>query len=130
MGLDEFSARVRDGEFVVLLGPSGCGKSTLLRLIAGLSPITSGELRFDGEVANEWEPRRRGVAFVFQTYALYPHMTVRANIAFPLVMDAFKKWYHIPFVNSIARRRLTKNPKIVARTESITRQLEPAALPD
>jgi multiple sugar transport system ATP-binding protein len=128
--IDEFSATITDGEFLVLLGPSGCGKSTLLRLIAGLSPITSGELRFDGELVNGWEPRRRGVAFVFQTYALYPHMTVRANIAFPLVMDAFKTWYHLPIVNSIARRRLMKSPAIAARTQAIARQLELDALLD
>jgi multiple sugar transport system ATP-binding protein len=128
--IDKFSAAIHDGEFLVLLGPSGCGKSTLLRLIAGLSPITSGELRFDGEVVNAWEPRRRGIAFVFQTYALYPHMTVRANIAFPLVMDAFKKWYHLPFVNAVARRRLMKSPEIAARTESIASQLELDALLD
>jgi multiple sugar transport system ATP-binding protein len=128
--IDKFAATVRDGEFLVLLGPSGCGKSTLLRMIAGLSPISSGELRFDGELVNDWEPRRRGVAFVFQTYALYPHMTVRANIAFPLVMDAFKKWYHLPIVNSIALRRLIRSPDIAARTESIARQLELDSLLD
>ena len=122
--IDRFDATVHEGEFLVLLGPSGCGKSTLLRMIAGLTPITSGQLRFDDEVANSWNPRRRGVAFVFQTYALYPHMTVRANIAFPLVMDAFKKWYHLPFVNSIARWRLMKDHDIAARTEKIARQLE------
>ncbi len=122
--IDAFNATIYDGEFVVLLGPSGCGKSTLLRMIAGLTPISAGELRFDGEVVHSWEPRRRGVAFVFQTYALYPHMTVRANIAFPLVMDAFKKWYHLPIVNSIARRQLMKSPDIAGRTENIAHQLE------
>ncbi|MDX9860840.1 MAG: ABC transporter ATP-binding protein [Rhodospirillales bacterium] len=122
--IDAFNATIYDGEFVVLLGPSGCGKSTLLRMIAGLTPITSGELRFDGELVHSWEPKRRGVAFVFQTYALYPHMTVRGNIAFPLVMDAFKKWYHLPIVNSIARRRLMASPAIAGRTETIARQLE------
>ena len=100
----------------------------MLRLIAGLSPITSGELRFDGERVNDWEPRRRDVAFVFQTYALYPHMTVRENIAFPLVMDAFKKWYHLPIVNWIAWRRLMKNSDIARRKESIALQLELDAL--
>jgi multiple sugar transport system ATP-binding protein len=128
--IDRFSATIHNGEFLVLLGPSGCGKSTLLRMIAGLTPITSGELRFDGELVHTWGPRRRGVAFVFQTYALYPHMTVRANIAFPLVMDAFKKWYHLPFVNSIARWRLMNSPEIASRTESIARQLELETLLD
>ena len=119
-----FNADIHDGEFLVLLGPSGCGKSTLLRMIAGLSDITSGELLFDGDVANDWEPKQRGVAFVFQTYALYPHMTVRENIAFPLVMDAFRKWYHLPIVNIIARHRLMKRPDIAERTLKIARQLE------
>jgi multiple sugar transport system ATP-binding protein len=128
--IDAFSTKIHDGEFLVLLGPSGCGKSTLLRMIAGLSEITSGELVFDGQVANSWEPKRRGVAFVFQSYALYPHMTVRENIAFPLVMEAFKKWYHLPIVNSIVRRRLMKRPDIALATGKIARQLELETLLD
>jgi multiple sugar transport system ATP-binding protein len=75
---------VADGELVVLLGPSGSGKSTLLRMIVGLDEISSGELRIDGEVANDWAPRERDLAMVFQNYAPYPHLTVRENIAFPL----------------------------------------------
>ncbi|WP_454856633.1 ABC transporter ATP-binding protein [Rhizobium binxianense] len=128
--INAFSADIHDGEFLVLLGPSGCGKSTLLRMIAGLSDITSGELFFDRSVANDWEPKQRGVAFVFQTYALYPHMTVRENIAFPLVMDAFRKWYHLPIVNVVARHRLMKRPDIAERTARIARQLELDALLD
>jgi multiple sugar transport system ATP-binding protein len=122
--IDAFDATIKDGEFLVLLGPSGCGKSTLLRMIAGLSTISEGQLRFDGSVANDWEPRQRGIAFVFQTYALYPHLTVRENIAFPLVMDAFKKWYHVPGINIIAHRQLMRRPDIAERTERIARQLE------
>lgn len=122
--IKDFNASIQDGEFLVLLGPSGCGKSTLLRMIAGLSPITSGDLRFNDELVHDWTPKQRGVAFVFQTYALYPHMTVRANIAFPLVMDAFKMWYHLPIVNSLARRRLMRSASIAERTERIARQLE------
>ena len=75
---------VADGEFIVLVGPSGCGKSTLLRSIAGLEDISSGELRIDGQRVNERAPRDRDVAMVFQSYALYPHMTVRENMAFAL----------------------------------------------
>jgi multiple sugar transport system ATP-binding protein len=75
---------VKTGEFVVFLGPSGCGKSTILRMIAGLEPITGGDILFDGIRANDLEPRDRGVAMVFQNYALYPHMTVRDNMAFGL----------------------------------------------
>ncbi|MDE2016584.1 MAG: sn-glycerol-3-phosphate ABC transporter ATP-binding protein UgpC [Hyphomicrobiales bacterium] len=75
---------IADGEFVALVGPSGCGKSTLLRLIAGLEPITAGEMRIDGERVNEKGAAERGLAMVFQSYALYPHMSVRKNISFGL----------------------------------------------
>ena len=75
---------VDDGEYLVLVGPSGCGKSTLLRCIAGLEPITAGELRIDGRGVNQVPPAERDVAMVFQNYALYPHMTVADNIGFPL----------------------------------------------
>src|SRR5947208_14553081 len=75
---------IRDGEFVVLVGPSGCGKSTLLRMIAGLENITSGEIRIGERVVNHVPPKERDVAMVFQNYALYPHMTVAANMGFSL----------------------------------------------
>jgi ABC-type sugar transport system ATPase subunit len=75
---------IAEGEFVVLLGPSGCGKSTLLKLIAGLEDLTSGEIYIGGRLANYLRPGDRDVAMVFQNYALYPHMTVRKNLAFPL----------------------------------------------
>ena len=74
----------KEGEFLVLLGPSGCGKTTLLRMIAGLEQPTSGEILIGGQVVNELPPRARKVAMVFQSYALYPHMTVFNNISFPL----------------------------------------------
>jgi len=73
---------IRSGEFMVFVGPSGCGKSTLLRLLAGLEDISSGEMRFDGQLVNGLAPSRRGIAMVFQSYALYPHMTVYENMAF------------------------------------------------
>ena len=73
---------IGDGEFVVFVGPSGCGKSTLLRLIAGLESITDGDLNIGGTVVNDLPPRERGVGMVFQSYALYPHMTVYDNMAF------------------------------------------------
>jgi multiple sugar transport system ATP-binding protein len=75
---------IADGEFVVLVGPSGCGKSTLLRMLAGLEDITDGEIVIDGKVVNELESKDRDIAMVFQSYALYPHMTVRDNMAFSL----------------------------------------------
>ncbi len=77
---------VKDGEFVVFVGPSGCGKSTLLRLIAGLEDLSSGKIIIDGKDATDLGPAQRGLAMVFQSYALYPHMSVRNNIAFPLKM--------------------------------------------
>ena len=77
---------IKDGEFVVFVGPSGCGKSTLLRLIAGLEDVSSGHILINGEDATEVSPAKRKLAMVFQSYALYPHMTVRKNIAFPLRM--------------------------------------------
>jgi len=77
---------IADGEFAVFVGPSGCGKSTLLRLIAGLEDVTSGAILIDGKDATALPPARRGLSMVFQSYALYPHMSVRANIAFPLKM--------------------------------------------
>jgi multiple sugar transport system ATP-binding protein len=78
---------VRKGEFMVFVGPSGCGKSTLLRLISGLEDITSGEMLFDGKVVNALAPSKRGIAMVFQSYALYPHMTVYDNMAFGLTLE-------------------------------------------
>ena len=122
--IPRFEATIEDGEFLVLLGPSGCGKSTLLRMMAGLTGITSGALSFDGHEVNDWTPSQRGVAFVFQSYALYPHMTVRENIAFPLLMDAFRKWHHIPIFSSVMRWKLMRRPDIAGRTEAIAAQLE------
>jgi multiple sugar transport system ATP-binding protein len=82
--VNDVSIDIADGEFLILVGPSGCGKSTLLRMIVGLEDITSGDLLIDGERVNEKEPRERNLSMVFQNYALYPHLTVYENIAFPL----------------------------------------------
>jgi len=84
--IPEIDLSITDGEFVVFVGPSGCGKSTLLRLIAGLEDISSGRIAIDGADVTDEPPAKRGLAMVFQSYALYPHMTVRKNIAFPLKM--------------------------------------------
>ncbi|MGL4323630.1 MAG: ABC transporter ATP-binding protein [Beijerinckiaceae bacterium] len=78
------SIDIQDGEFVILVGPSGCGKSTLLRMLAGLESITSGEIRIGNRVVNDVPPKERDIAMVFQNYALYPHMTVKDNMAFSL----------------------------------------------
>jgi multiple sugar transport system ATP-binding protein len=84
VAVDGISLTARDGEFMVLLGPSGCGKTTLLRIIAGLEKPTSGEVLIDGQIVNDVPPRGRGIAMVFQSYGLYPHLTIWNNIAFPL----------------------------------------------
>ncbi|MGW1056863.1 ABC transporter ATP-binding protein [Micromonospora rubida] len=84
VAVDKINLDVSDGEFMVLLGPSGCGKSTVLRMVAGLEDPSSGAVLLDGELANDVQPRDRKIAMVFQDFALYPHMTVGENIAFPL----------------------------------------------
>jgi len=85
-GLVDCSVQVDDGELLVVVGPSGCGKSTLLRLVAGLELVTSGNIRIANEIVNDWPPQARNVAMVFQDYALYPFMSVRGNLEFPLKM--------------------------------------------
>lgn len=82
--LNDINLDIKQGELIVFVGPSGCGKSTLLRMIAGLESITDGELYIDGQLVNDIPPAMRGIAMVFQSYALYPHMTVRENMAFSL----------------------------------------------
>ena len=84
--LKNFSLQVNEGELVVLVGPSGCGKSTALRLLAGLEDVTSGDILIDGKTVNQITPQQRNIAMVFQNYALYPHMSVRGNLEFPLKM--------------------------------------------
>src|SRR5216117_2148177 len=84
LAVDDFNLDIADGEFVILVGPSGCGKSTTLNMIAGLEDITAGELRIGGQVVNTKSPKDRDIAMVFQSYALYPHMTVRENMGFAL----------------------------------------------
>ncbi|HJA00668.1 ABC transporter ATP-binding protein [Candidatus Collinsella stercoripullorum] len=83
-GVKDFNLEIADKEFIIFVGPSGCGKSTTLRMIAGLEDITSGTLKIDGRVVNDVEPKDRDIAMVFQNYALYPHMTVYDNMAFPM----------------------------------------------
>jgi multiple sugar transport system ATP-binding protein len=96
----DFDLEIKDGEFIVLVGPSGCGKSTLLRMIAGLEDITGGEFLISGKLANNLSPKERGVAMVFQSYALYPHLSVYENLAFGLDLQGLdedvieEKVYH------------------------------------
>ncbi len=88
---DRINVEIADGEFIILVGPSGCGKSTALNMIAGLEDISEGELRIGGERMNERAPKDRDIAMVFQSYALYPHMTVRENMGFPLKLAKVDK---------------------------------------
>src|SRR4051812_37225608 len=110
--LGEVSLEIAEGEFLVLVGPSGCGKTTLLRCIAGLEEISRGTLAFDGKRMNEVGPRDRDVAMVFQSYALYPHLTVRQNLGFALEM------------------RRTPKAEVATRVDEAARMLEIAHLLD
>ena len=89
--IERLGFEIEDGEFVVLVGPSGCGKSTLLRMLAGLEDISGGQIMIDGRVVNELESKDRDIAMVFQSYALYPHMTVGENMGFSLRLRKAEK---------------------------------------
>ncbi|MGM9662004.1 MAG: ABC transporter ATP-binding protein, partial [Oscillospiraceae bacterium] len=91
VAVQEFNLEIKDKEFIVLVGPSGCGKSTTLRMIAGLEEISEGELYIDGKLMNDVAPKDRDIAMVFQSYALYPHMTVYDNMAFSLQLKKLPK---------------------------------------
>lgn len=114
IAVQDLNVTIADGEFLILVGPSGCGKTTTLNMIAGLEDISSGELRIDGERVNEKAPKDRDIAMVFQSYALYPHMTVRQNIAFPLTLAKMKK-------PDIAQK-VSETAKILDLTELLDRK--------
>ncbi|MCP2259577.1 carbohydrate ABC transporter ATP-binding protein, CUT1 family [Streptoalloteichus tenebrarius] len=105
---------IADGEFVILVGPSGCGKSTTLNMIAGLEDITSGELRIGGQRVNERAPKDRDIAMVFQSYALYPHLTVRENMAFPLRLAKVDK--------ETVRRKVEEAARVLDLTQHLDRR--------
>jgi multiple sugar transport system ATP-binding protein len=100
--VDDLSLEIRDGEFVVLLGPSGCGKTTTLRMLAGLETVTSGDIFIEGERVNDVPTQHRDLAMVFQSYALYPHMTIAENIGYPLRVRKFDKAQRAERVNRVA----------------------------
>lgn len=113
----DISLQLPDKEFVVLLGPSGSGKSTILRMIAGLEKPSAGKIYIGERRVDALEPKDRNIAFVFQTYALYPHMSVRRNIAFPLIMRHWKWYYHVPILSSFMNRHLENRPDIKAKVD-------------
>ena len=102
---------IADGEFLTLVGSSGCGKSTLIRIIAGLEPQTSGSVEIDGRAIDHLRPHERRVALVFQSYALYPHMSAGANIALPLTMQRLSQWERMPLVKHLSPRRRARDAR-------------------
>ena len=114
LAVDDISLTVRDGEFMVLVGPSGCGKSTLLRMIAGLEEVTAGAISIGGADVTELAPRHRDIAMVFQSYALYPHMTVRQNMGYGLKVRKAPK--------EEAKRRVEEVAELLGLTEMLDRK--------
>ncbi|WP_409183186.1 ABC transporter ATP-binding protein [Amycolatopsis sp. VS8301801F10] len=114
LAVSEVDITIADGEFIILVGPSGCGKSTTLNMVAGLEDISSGELRIDGKRVNEKAPKDRDIAMVFQSYALYPHMSVRENMAFPLRLAKVD--------DKIVRSKVEEAAKILDLTQHLDRK--------
>jgi multiple sugar transport system ATP-binding protein len=117
--LDDISIAAAPGEFLTLLGPSGCGKSTLLRLIAGLDVQDTGSISIGGALLDGQRPSRRNVAMVFQSYALYPHMTVAQNIALPLIMRQLRWWQRLPLIGALIPGAAGPRAAIRARVDSV-----------
>jgi len=120
LAVNDVSLDIADGEFVILVGPSGCGKSTTLNMIAGLEDISDGELRIGGKLVNDKAPKDRDIAMVFQSYALYPHMTVRENMGFAL------KLAHTP--KNVIDEKVNEAARILDLTQHLDRR--PANLSD
>jgi multiple sugar transport system ATP-binding protein len=114
LAVSDVDITIADGEFIILVGPSGCGKSTMLNMIAGLEDISSGELRIDGQRVNEKAPKDRDIAMVFQSYALYPHMSVRENMAFPLRLAKV--------ADATVRQKVDEAAKILDLTQHLDRK--------
>ena len=115
---------IADGEFLTLVGSSGCGKSTLIRIVAGLEPQTSGSVEIDGRPIDHLRPHERRVALVFQSYALYPHMSAGANIALPLTMQRLSQWERMPLVKHLSPRRRRVMKSIDAEVRAVAAQLQ------
>ena len=127
LAVQDFNLEIADKEFIVLVGPSGCGKSTTLRMVAGLEDISGGELYIDGVLVNDVEPKDRDIAMVFQSYALYPHLTVRENMEFPLklkkvrtVVNGEEKWGKMS--REEIDRRVNEAAEILGITEFMNRK--------
>jgi multiple sugar transport system ATP-binding protein len=114
LAVDDINLEIADGEFVILVGPSGCGKSTTLNMIAGLEDISDGELRIGGKVVNNMAPKDRDIAMVFQSYALYPHMTVRENMAFALRLAKVPK--------NVVNEKVTDAARVLDLTQHLDRK--------
>jgi multiple sugar transport system ATP-binding protein len=114
LAVDDFNLDIADGEFIILVGPSGCGKSTTLNMVAGLEDITAGKLLIDGQVVNDKAPKDRDIAMVFQSYALYPHMSVRDNMGFPLRLAGVDK--------AIIRQKVEEAAQMLELTQHLDRK--------
>ena len=121
--LNRIDLDIADGEFLTLVGPSGCGKSTTLRIIAGLEAQTEGNVEIDGAVVNDVRPSRRDLAMVFQSYALYPHLTVRQNLATPLLLRDLGFWERFPLLGLLVPGRREKLEALGAAVRDAARTL-------
>lgn len=128
--LKRINLRISEGEFLTLLGPSGCGKSTLLRLLAGFEPVTDGRILIGNRDVAPLPPKARNIAMVFQSYALYPHMTVRANMAVPLEMSRLSFRQRLPGAGLVSATVRGVRDEIAAEIETIAKQLGLEALMD
>src|SRR5829696_10429128 len=128
--LNGIDLSIRDGEFLTLVGPSGCGKSTLIRIIAGLEAQDEGSIAIGGSPIDHLRPHERRVAMVFQSYALYPHMSVRANLSLPLVMSRLRLHERLPLIRLLSRRRREVMHSIEGEVEAVAQQLQLGALLD
>ena len=126
--LSGIDLHIADGEFVTLVGASGCGKSTLIRIIAGLEPQSAGSVEVGGRAIDHLRPHERRVAMVFQSYALYPHMSVASNIALPLSMQRLSLWERLPLVKHLSPRRRSTMRGIMKEVDAVAAQLQIEAL--
>jgi multiple sugar transport system ATP-binding protein len=122
--LSNIDLDIADGEFITLVGASGCGKSTLIRIIAGLEPQSGGSVEIAGRAIDHLRPHERRVAMVFQSYALYPHMSVAANIALPLTMQRLSLFERLPLVKHLSPRRRRVMREIMREADSVAAQLQ------